>query len=364
MIYGEEGDDRIEGEAGDDVLCGGPGDDVILGGPGCNRIDGGPGCNKVFDDGLCAPCPPPQPAPATKCAVPAAPQPPVCTVPKVVKTVNEGECITLRAEVYDPDGDAVKITWSAPKGFFTDPHALETTYCAPWVLPCEGETVEITVTVEDACGARTVEKFLLHIRNVNRPPAVDAGPDLVVDEGGRVQLRAHAADPDGDALTFQWIVPCGRGSLDNPAALCPVYAAPLTSRCEGEIVELVLKVRDACGAEAQDTVRIHVRNVNRPPWADAGPDLTVPECGRIAILAKAGDPDGDALTSSWTASAGTLLGADTLCPIFLAPEVDGCEDLIVTVVLRVVDACGAVAEDVMCIRVTNVNRPPQVRVDP
>ncbi len=366
VIYGEEGDDRLEGEAGDDILCGGLGDDLILGGPGCNKIDGGPGKNRVFDEGLCLPCPPPAPVPATKCptAVPPGQQPPVLAAPKAVKAVNEGECIVLRAEIYDPDGDPVKVTWSAPKGFFTDPNGVETTYFAPWVLPCEGEMVEITVTAEDACGARSVDKLLLHVRNVNRPPVVDAGPDLMVDEGGKVKLMACAADPDSEPLTFLWIVPCGRGSLDNPTALSPVYTAPLTSKCEGEFVELVLKVRDVCGAEVQDTVRVYVRNVNRPPWADAGPDLTVPECGRIAILAKAGDPDGEKLTYSWTASAGLLIGDDTLCPIFVAPEVEGCDHIMVTLVLRVMDPCGAIAEDVLCIKVTNVNRPPQVKADP
>lgn len=367
-IYGEEGDDRMEGEAGDDKLFGGPGDDVIIGGPGCNLIDGGPGKNRIFDGGVCVPCPPtpapPAPPAPPKGCVPPAPTPPVCTAPTAVKAVNEGESIVLKAEVYDPDGDPVKVTWSAPKGFFSDPQAIETTYYAPWVLPCEGEMVEITVVAEDPCGAKAMDKLVLHIRNVNRPPVVAPGPDLVVDEGCKVQVLAKAGDPDGDPLTFLWTVPCGRGSFDNPRSLCPVYTAPLTSRCEGEIVELVLTVRDACGAETKATVRVHVRNVNRAPWADAGPDLTVPEGGRIAILAKAGDPDGERLTVSWWASAGTLLGADTLCPMFVAPEVDGCEFLVVTVVLRVMDPCGAVAEDTLCIKVFNVNRPPQVKADP
>lgn len=368
VVYGEDGDDRIEGEAGNDKLFGGLCNDIILGGPGCNVIDGGPGKNVVYDEGTCAPRPP-APVRTPTCTAPAVPAakpsaPPVCDVASGVKTVVEGGTIVLKALVKDPDGDAVAVTWSAPKGWFSDPNAVETTYCAPWVKACEGELVEITLTATDACGAVAVDKLVLRVLNVNHPPAVDAGPDLAVDEGGKVKLLASACDADDDALSFFWTVPCGRGTLDNPRALQPVFTAPLTGRCEGETVELVLTVTDACGAVAKDTVRVHVRNLNKAPWADAGPDLQVPEKAQIMILAKAGDPDGEKLTISWWASAGTLSGADTLCPIFVAPEVEGCEYILVTVTLCVVDPCGAVAQDSLVIKVLNVNRPPQVKAGP
>lgn len=368
IVYGEDGDDRIEGEAGNDKLFGGLCNDIILGGPGCNVIDGGPGKNFVYDEGTCAPrlpapvCTPTCTAPAAPAAKP--PAPPVCDVAPGVKTVVEGGSIVLKAIVYDPDGDKVRVTWSAPRGQFSDPNAFEPTYYAPWVKSCDGEKVVITLVAVDACGAQAKDELILHVLNVNRPPAVDAGPDLAVDEGGKVRLLASVCDPDDDALSFLWTIASGRGTLDNPRALQPIYIAPLTNRCEGETVELTLTVSDACGAAAKDTVRVHVRNLNRPPWADAGPDLQVPEKAQIMILGKAGDPDGEKLVVSWTASAGTLSGADTLCPVFIAPEVEGCDFILVTVTLCVVDPCGAVAQDSLVIKVLNVNRPPQVKADP
>ncbi len=366
FLYGEEGDDRLEGEAGNDQLFGGPGCDVLFGGPGCNLLDGGPGQNFLYDEGTCAPCPAPCPPPVT---APPAPKPaptgpgPVCKVTPV-KTVEEGGSIVLRAEVYDPDGDPVKITWLAPKGQFSDPHAAVTTYFAPRVRDCAGEIIPITVVAEDCCGGRGEDTLLLHVVRKNNPPAVYAGPDLTVDEGQRVRLKGWACDPDGDDIFVTWIVPCGRGTLDDPQSLTPVYTAPLTDKCEGEIVELVLVVRDVCGAEARDTVRIFVRNVNRAPWADAGPDVSVPACGQILLLGRAGDPDGDPIQIFWTVTAGKLLGADTLSPVFVAPEVTGCQPLRVIATLRVVDACGAVAEDQVVITVLPVNRPPTVKADP
>ena len=362
-VYGEDGDDRIEGEAGNDRLFGGPGGDVILGGLGCNLIDGGPGLNFVHDEGT---CPPALPCPPPTCPPPPPVKPPTGPVGTIMpaKTVEEGRSLVLRAHVYDPDGDVIKITWSAPKGFFSDPHAIETIYHAPMVTDCAGEFIPVTVVAEDCCGGRAQDTIIIHVLNVNNPPLAEAGPDLVVDEGQKVQLQATAVDPDGDPITVLWSIPTGRGTLDNPRSLTPMYTAPLTARCEGELVELVLTVRDLCGAESKDTVRIFVRNVNRPPWADVGPDLTVPECGQIVILARAGDPDGDPIKIFWTVTAGKLIGAETLCPVFVAPEVVGCEPLKVLVTLRVVDACGAIAEDQMVITVLNVNRPPTVRADP
>ncbi len=368
VIYGEDGDDRIEGEAGNDKLFGGPGCDVILDGPGCNFIDGGPGLNFIHDEGSCPPCPPPagcppSAPPAPPVCLPSAPKvPPGCLTPE--KTVEEGKSLVLRANVFDPDKDPVKITWSATKGYFSDPNAFETVYYAPMVSDCAGEFVPITVVAEDCWGGKAQDTIVIHVLNVNNPPMVEAGPDIVVDEGEKVPLQATAVDPDGENLTVLWTIPCNRGTLDNPRMLTPMYTAPLTQRCEGEVVELVVTVRDPCGAEAKDTVRIFVRNVNRAPWVEAGPDLTVPECSQIAILARAGDPDGDPIQIFWTTSAGKLVGADTLCPVFVAPEVEGCEVLKVVVTLRVVDACGALAEDQVLITVTNVNRPPTVKADP
>lgn len=358
IIYGEDGDDRIEGEAGNDRLYGGPCGDILLGGPGCNHIDGGPGQNFIYDEGTCAPLPSPT---CTGAVLPSAP--PTC-LPAGIKTVEEGKSIDLIADVYDPDGDRVKVSWSAPKGSFSDPCSLKTTYYAPWVTACDGEYVTVTVVAEDCCGGRSQDEILIHVLNVNTPPLADAGPDLVIDEGGKVRLSAWACDPDGDPLTYKWIVSCGRGTLDNPTVLQPTYTAPLTSSCTGEVVELVLVVRDACGAEARDTVQIHVRNLNKAPWADAGPDLDVFECGQVLISGRAGDPDGDPLNVFWTVTAGKLIGADTLCPVFVAPEVSGCEGIQVVATLRVVDPCGAMAEDQVVIRVLNVNRPPSVKADP
>jgi len=355
-LLGEACSDALEGEAGDDVLSGGEGDDKLLGGPGCDRLDGGPGHNFVYDtDRVCEPCPP---------AAAPAPPPAPCAPVLGAKEVDEGSSLVLLADVYDPDGDPVTVTWWAEDGFFSDEHSLNPTYYAPWVSDCEGRDVTIKVTAVDSCGAKSEDTLVIHVRNVNHPPIADAGPDMTVPEGGTIQLCCSASDPDGDALTYTWQVECGRGYLDDPHALRPKFTAPQTTRCEGEDLVLTLIVRDACGAEARDTMVVHVQNVNQPPWVDAGPDLSVCEGGQIVILAKAGDPDGEPLEVEWWADAGSLSNAGSLCPVFHAPRVTGCDEILVNVCVTVTDPCGALATDSLVIRVYNVNHPPEVRADP
>jgi hypothetical protein len=134
--------------------------------------------------------------------------------------------------------------------------------------------------------------------------------------------------------------------------------------CAGELIPITVVAEDACGARAEDTIWIHVLNVNNPPAVDAGPDLVVDEGGRVRLSGWACDPDGDPIQIFWTVTAGKLLGADTPCPVFIAPEVEGCDSIRVVATLRVVDACGAVAEDQVVITVLNVNQPPKVKADP
>ncbi len=362
-LLGEDGDDSLEGEAGDDQLLGGPCSDSLLGGPGCDKLDGGPGTNFIYDvEQPCAPCPP------APCPPPPCPPPPTGCPHPDMKVVDEGSSITIRALWHDPDGDPVSVKWEILEGGGTisDPTAAETTYCAPMISECDGRMVKLLVTVTDACGASAQDILCLWVRNVNHPPVADAGPDITVNEGQTVQLTCSVSDPDGDELTYWWEIECDRGRLSDKYALHPYFTAPYTSRCEGEDIVLTLVVRDACGAEARDSLVVHVQNVNQPPWVDAGPDLSVPECGQIMIVGEAGDPDGEPLRVSWEIleGGGALSGADTLCPIFTAPEVSGCQEIMVRVRVTVWDPCGGVASDEVYIRVYNLNQPPTVQADP
>lgn len=386
IIFGEDGGDRLEGEGGNDALYGGLSDDTLIGGPGCNILDGGPGHNFIYDrESDCwnptvrpspcapqpAPCNPPRVFPcsprsaAPTASVSAIPEPSTLP-PHAEKTVDEGQCIHLVAKVHDPDCNVSSVFWDANAGTFSDPYAKETDWCAPLVEGCEGKYVTVTVKVTDECGAETTTSMVIYVRNVNHPPEVDAGPDLVVDEGQSVKLLATATDPDGDPLSYSWSTDCRRGSFDNPNALTPTFTAPLTPNCEGETIVLTLTVRDACGAVAEDTVRVFVRNVNHTPRVEAGEDLVVKSGQTVQLWAEASDPDGEYLRAFWSIieGEGDIADPTSLVTTYTAPVYRGCDPVTVRLAIRVEDPCGADAVDYLTITVIPINAPPQVEIDP
>jgi len=133
----------------------------------------------------------------------------------------------------------------------------------------------------------------------NHPPRADAGPDQTVPLGATVALTgAGSTDPDGQPLTFRWAfvsVPAGSGAvLAGDTTVSPTFVVDLPGRYEVRLV-----VNDGGLDSAPDTVV--VSTLNSAPTADAGSDQTAP-VGTVVTLTGAGstDPDGDALTYSWS----------------------------------------------------------------
>lgn len=376
VIFGGNDDDHLCGDAGNDSIEGEAGNDVLSGGPGCDNLLGGDGLNLLYTDGAdgvlwqgkvmqgdCAPCVPP--APCTACAKPA---PPISPAPigcaPAMKSVDEGASIQLHGTATDADCGVVSVRWSANLGSFDDPSGLDPMYTAPMVDPCGGVDVCITLVATDSCGAKGTDSFVLHINNVNRSPLVNAGADITIDEGTTVQLCATASDPDGGSLKYHWSIPCGKGVLNDPMLLNPVFTAPPTGVCEGEDIILMLTVIDSCGASTEDSLTIHVRNLNAPPIVELGPGFSMYEGSATILHAVASDPECGPLTYYWAASAGTFDDAFSATPGFTAPLVGPCEGENVFVSLTVTDVCGASTCDSFVIHVDNVNTPPVVKADP
>jgi hypothetical protein len=74
--------------------------------------------------------------------------------------------------------------------------------------------------------------------------------------------------------------------------------------------------------------------------------------------------DLDNLRYSWTVSAGRLDSTCVATPVFIAPIIQDCNGIDVTVTLTVTDPCGLAATHSAVIRVQNVNQPPVVVADP
>ncbi len=152
---------------------------------------------------------------------------------------------------------------------------------------------------------------------LNQPPIAEAGPAQTVQStdpaGTPVTLNGSgSSDPDGDALTFTWTGPFPEGG-GTVTGVTPTVTLPLG------LSVITLVVNDGELNSAPDDVTIIVEEGNQPPTAEAGPRRVVqcssPDSTEVTLDGSASsDPDGDALTFTWTGpfpeGGGTVTGVN------------------------------------------------------
>ena len=211
-------------------------------------------------------------------------------------------------------------------------------------------------SADDGSGGR--EPWMIAL---NSAPIADAGPDQTVGEGAAVALDGTAStDPNGDALNYAWEQIGGPAViLSDPAAAQPGFVAP-TVPSGGATLTFRLTVDDGTEASEPDTVDVTVKNVNKPPVADAGDDQTVLEGSPVTLHGgDSFDPDSEPLVYMWLQTAGpavALSDPGAVEPSFLAPPVGTAGETLVFV-LTVSDGIDLSTDDVV-IAVTNVNQIP------
>jgi MYXO-CTERM domain-containing protein len=166
-----------------------------------------------------------------------------------------------------------------------------------------------------------------------------------------------SSDPDGDALTYAWTQTAGPTvTLSDAAAAQPTFTTPTVAA--DTVLTFALAVTDAHGAGSDvDTVQVTVVHGNQAPQADAGADQTV-DRGAAVTLDGTGssDPEGAALTYSWSQTAGPSVSLDDLHaaqPTFTAPTVT--TTTVLTFDLVVADGLSTSAPD--AVRVTVRGQP-------
>lgn len=178
---------------------------------------------------------------------------------------------------------------------------------------------------------------------VNRAPVID---ELTADKdsislGAICQLRASVTDPDGDELTFGWVVPTGKIRGEGPSVTWKDPAIP------GDH-EVVLTVTDGRGKEVTETLTVTVIPNQAPVIERLSAKLVVcKESEPVAIECVAADPDGDELSYRWTATGGEILGQGPAVS-WVAPDKKG----LYTVGVAVTDGKGGAVSREKNIRVT------------
>jgi hypothetical protein len=271
------------------------------------------------------------------------------------QSVNEGVVVTIDGSASsDPDGNALTYAWSAPEGItLSSTNAANPTFTAPEVS--ENTNYTFSLVVNDGTVNSLDEQVIVIVKQVNKVPTANAGINQSVNEGVVVTIDGSASsDPDGTALTYTWIAPAGI-TLSSTNAANPTFTAPEVSENTNYTFSLV--VNDGTVNSPDEQVIVTVKQVNKMPVANAGIDQSVNEGVVVTIDGSASsDPDGTALTYTWTAPEGiTLSSTNAANPTFNAPEVS--ENTNYTLSLVVNDGTVNSAADQVIVTVKPINSP-------
>ena len=165
--------------------------------------------------------------------------------------VMETNTLRIVPVVSDPDGDAVKVTFSSPlsaNGTWT---------------PDFGDRGVYTVTVTASDGQADVSKeFEITVLRRNRAPVMKDIGDIYVKEGDKVTLGVQAYDPDGDDITISY---SGWMTSDTYTTTYD-DAEPKGCNEKGCTAEYEVTITVSDGIlDTVQTVKIFVEDKNRPP---------------------------------------------------------------------------------------------------
>lgn len=197
---------------------------------------------------------------------------------------------------------------------------------------------------------------------INRPPYVNAGLDLEVEEGSNVSLAGTASDPEAaPGLALKWTQVSGPAvTLAGDTTANPTFKAPEVD--EDSVLVFALTATDAGSATASDEVQVTVTDkaddpdVNDPPVANAGADFSAPEGSTVHLNGSASDPESGALMLTWLQLSGpevTLSSATSSSPSFVAPEVATPTTLVFR--LTATDSGGLSGSDDVSVTITNLS---------
>lgn len=244
------------------------------------------------------------------------------------QTVQVGQEVSLDGSgSTDVDGDPLTWAWSLvarPAGSLAV--LQNATTLAPSFVADQPGTYVAQLVVNDGLSESVPDAVT--ISTLNSAPVADAGDDQTVVAGAVVVLDGGgSSDPDGDALSFRWMlaaVPAGSAaSIADPGAAVTSFVADQPGDYAVQLV-----VNDGELDSAPDAAL--VSTVNSAPVADAGPDQAdVPLASTVTLDgSRSSDADGHPLTFSWAlisrpeGSLATLAGVTTAAPDFV-PDVFG-----------------------------------------
>lgn len=286
------------------------------------------------------PIPPRQPAQIAAPAVtPARPTAPPLVEAGADVTLDEGGSVRLQGQGYDPSGGELTYTWTAPAGRFDDPHSLQPVYTAPSVCGCE-ECIPLTLTATNSAGMSASDQLYVRIH----------GDPISCSGGTSVKSCGNPCPPQAPARPVYRCEPepppCASGCVRHvmPVPACPKAPVPCCdSPCGWPLGFLVSPRQPTTPAD------------HPKPLIDRHYPAEISEGGAVQLSARVNNPACTEVCFTWTASKGWFERADTLSPIYHAPNSDriGGEDAAITLTLH--DGLGGTSRDQIRIHIRNLD---------
>lgn len=271
------------------------------------------------------------------------------------RSASPGARVTLDGSASnDPDLDPIHFNWTLTRPIGSNASLSGPFSATPSFMPDRRGSYEARLIVDDGALPSAPDSVVITV--LNSAPVANAGPDQSAYVTHVVTLDGSAsADPDGDALSFQWSLasrPLGSAAvLSNPSSPSPTFLVDRPGTYTAR-----LTVGDGSSTSAADTVTI--TTVNTAPVANAGPDQTAAVGQTVSLTGSASsDADGDALAYAWTlqsapaGSAAALTGASSVTPSFVIDRPG-------TYVARLVVNDGQVAGAADTVAISTINSAP------
>lgn len=181
---------------------------------------------------------------------------------------EERSTAMLHGTATDPNGRPLTSAWtqlSGPSVVLSGAATLMPTFPTPEVAaPTE---MQFRLTVSNGRDTATSD-VTVTVTNVNRAPTADAGGVGEVEEGADHTFTGSASDPDGDALSYQWVQQSGTPvALRDATSLNASFTAPEVTA--DETLTFALTASDA-QTSTRATVDVTVRPVNPPEESRCG----------------------------------------------------------------------------------------------
>jgi hypothetical protein len=222
------------------------------------------------------------------------------------QSVGEKALVKLIGTATDPDDAESKLrySWKQTSGMNVELYEKATfsVYFFSPNINTKSETLVFELTVTDPSGNSDKDDVSVVVSTVNLPPRANAGPDRKIIGESDVTVTGSGFDPENLPITYAWKQIGGETVKFD--TISPTFSFKAPSVVSGETKRMVfeLTVTDSENQKGTDQLILLVVPENSAPIVDAGIDQIADERTMINLVCSAYDPDGDAVTSTWTSS--------------------------------------------------------------